>query len=172
MLVRGLIAVMAMATLLAGCRQEQPEYGCFRPTPLRGWASGDTLTFTVALPPDTLSSDTRHSYSLLLCLRSDRRYTRTGVMLRVEQRLDTVSRRRVAFPMSDDYGRSYGSGIAVNQHCRHLADVSMSQKDTLHVYVTPDTAPGDTLHGITDVGLLLTDNTTNTETKHITQKTQ
>jgi gliding motility-associated lipoprotein GldH len=153
---RWLIAAMAAMALLTGCHRQRPAYGHFVHTPTAGWTATDTLCYCVTLPAGTLPDKQRSDYRLELCLRSDSRYTRTGLTLQVVQQLDTVSRRRVAFPMSDKRGRSYGSGIAVRQQQRQLAIVSMSPEDTLRLRITPDIEPDNTLHGITDVGLLLT----------------
>lgn len=158
---RTLWSMGLLAGLMAACQPRPECYGRYQALPHEGWAVGDTLRFCVT------AAEAEGTCRLDLCLRTYPLFSKTGVMLMVRTRqhkanddpsntADTLPvTRRVAFPLSDSPNRPGGRGVALLQYRRPFLQLAMTDGDTLFVDVWPDLAPGDTLEGLSDVGVML-----------------
>lgn len=161
---KALWSMVLMAGLLSACQTRPERFGQRQAVPREGWALGDTLRYCIPAPEGD------GSCRLDLCMRTVPDFPKTGVMLmvRTEHRRANNSQtplpdsvpvtRRVAFPLSDSLYHRSGRGVALLQYQRPFLQLSMSRGDTLVVDVWPDLAPGDTLHGLNDVWVMLNRN--------------
>ena len=161
---RKALCCMVMAVgLLSACQPRSECFGSYQTLPLKGWALGDTVSFRVP------AAEGERPCRLDLCLRTIPDYPKTGVMLmvRTEQRRSEKDStdvpdalpvtRRVAFPLGDSLNHRTGRGIALLQYRRPFLQLSLNRGDTLLVDIWPDVATGDTLSGLSDVGVMLSE---------------
>jgi gliding motility-associated lipoprotein GldH len=148
--------ILTVVLAVTGCNRKT-VYHHYVHTPNVGWEKIDTLFFDV--PPVDHSA----VLSEEIGLRISHLYPFLGLSLIVQQKVipaDGSDNRSIVrtdtlnCSFYDKDGTPMGKGIGYYQYSFHLTDLSVSEKDSLHIAVRHNMRC-EILQGIVDVGILL-----------------
>ena len=143
-------AVILLTAAAVSCSHPGNDWSEYRGLPSEGWCYGDTLRFTPA-PYDSIA--TGH-LMVAISHEADFGYSQLWLEVLTTDTDGHVSKDTVSFPLSDNYGRWKGTGLATH----------FQMTDTLHRRVTlvkgvplkvRHIMQADTLRGISQVGIFL-----------------
>ena len=138
---------MAAALVLTSCSR-LPLYSHFEAVDKWGWASTDTISFTIPVKQ-------AGSYRLRLDLRTNSLYPYTQLTLLTHwhsHRSHVAKDSTLRFDITDDEGYTQGRGTGLYQYQATLPPVSLARNDTLSVSIRHGMSR-DVLPGIVDMGL-------------------
>lgn len=148
--------ILTVVLTVSGCNRKT-VYHHYEHTPNVGWEKIDTLFFDI--PPVSRSAVVQEEIGL----RISQRYPFLGLSLIVQQEVipDAQSGKRrfvrtdtLNCSLYDEDGTMKGKGIGYYQYSFYLTDLSVSEKDSLHIAVRHNMRR-EILQGIVDVGIML-----------------
>lgn len=151
-----LFMILTVVLTVSGCNRKT-VYHHYEHTPNVGWEKIDTLFFDI--PPVSRSAVLQEEIGL----RISQRYPFLRLSLIVQQEVipDAQSGKRrfvrtdtLNCSLYDEDGTAKGKGIGYYQYSFYLTDLSVSEKDSLHIAVRHNMRR-EILQGIVDVGILL-----------------
>ena len=144
------MVITAMVICAAACQRPRMATARFIHLPSSGWIATVPLTFEPVYNDSTAPCD------LYLALRHDNRYRYRNITLVVDVLGDDAALRRstLDIPLADEYGNWSSGGFGPLYQvsvpiARHAAPVTARR-----VVVWQTMAPGDTLTGVVDVGII------------------
>lgn len=141
------VVIMQLAVMMA-CTADTVYYD-YKHTRQTGWDKSDTLVF--AVPRVKVSG----RYSEVICMRATGKFPFTGVTLVVEQKnvpKNIVRKDVLKCVLMDKSGNVKGDGVSLYQYEFELADIDLSQGDSLDIRIRHD-MKREVLAGISDVGV-------------------
>lgn len=148
---RGLTILLSAGCLLLTSCYRNRVFNEYQHTPIAGWEKNDTLSFNI---PRMAASGT---YSMDMGLRTNNAYPFMGLTLIVERTCypgHTTQTDTLDCKLTDQNGNVKGQGISSYQFHYHVADLNLSQGDSLHVTIRHD-MKREILPGISDIGIEL-----------------
>lgn len=148
--------ILTVVLVVTGC-DRKTIYHHYVHTPKVGWEKNDILSFDV--PPVSHSAVLHEEIGL----RISQAYPFLGLSLIVQQEViaaDGSTNRNIVrtdtlkCSLYDEDGNPKGKGIDYYQYSFHLTDLSVNEKDSLHITVRHNMRR-EILQGIVDVGILL-----------------
>ena len=145
--------VIAAVVLMAACCQRKPvlPHASFKHVPTVGWLRNTPLSFT----PEY--DDSAATYDIVLAVRHSNSYAFSNLSLTVDLIAEdsTVARYPVSLPLADEFGNWTGGGFGTLYQVTAPVVEGVSPTRAARFLVWQVMAPGDTLAGIEDVGIIV-----------------
>ncbi len=151
---RAFWGVLVMVLLsLTGCDAEHVVYSSFKQLPEDGWQRKMALHYTCE------TTDSVQRADVTVSVRHDASYAYRTLELVVDMISETgkVERRNVSIPVTDEYGNWTGSGFGALYHTEAKVARDISPEASLKVVVWQAMCEGDTLKGISEIGVKITE---------------
>ena len=143
---------IAVIVLSAASCQRQPALPTarFDHVPSAGWLTAQPLAFT------PLYADSTATYDLTLAVRhnSSYRYCNLALTVDIVAADSTVTRKALDIPLADEYGNWSSGGFGALYQAMVPIASGVTPDKARKVLVWQTMAGCDTLHGVTDVGII------------------
>ncbi len=147
------MTIVAAMLILSACqRKPVMAHSRFVHLPSSGWCSSLPVAFTPHY------DDSLGNYDVTLAVRHGVNYAFSNLSLVVDVIAadSTVNRNRVSLPLADDYGNWTGGGFGALYQKKVTLAHEITPDQARHVVVWQAMPQCDTLHGVVDVGLIVT----------------
>lgn len=144
--------VIAAVVLMAACCQRKPAlpHASFKHVPSTGWLRNSPLSFT----PEY--DDSTATYDIVLAVRHSNTYAYSNLSLTVDFIAEdsSVARYPVSIALADEFGNWTGGGFGTLYQVTVPVAEDVAPAHAARLLVWQVMAPGDTLAGIEDVGII------------------
>lgn len=144
--------VIAAVVLMAACCQRKPvlPHASFKHVPSVGWLRSAPLSFTPEF------DDSAATYDIMIAVRHSNTYAFSNLSLAVDLIAEdsTVARYPVSIALADEFGNWTGGGFGTMYQVTVPVTEGVTPARAARLLVWQVMAPGDTLAGIEDVGII------------------